>query len=177
MYALSLNEVPYAEREFIMDAAAKKTALHLFTYGLYAVTAKHGDTVSAMTVNWLTQASFDPPMVALAVEADSHSRTVIEASGEFAVNVYASEARGLAGRLGRTYAKHPEKVTEINTEPGPVTGSPLLLEALASIECRVTQQVPSGDHILFLAEVVEAKVMHEAGSPLTIKDAGFSYAG
>ena len=50
-----------------MDAALKKSALRLFTYGLYAVTAKHGDEVSAMTVNWISQASFDPPMIMLAV--------------------------------------------------------------------------------------------------------------
>jgi flavin reductase (DIM6/NTAB) family NADH-FMN oxidoreductase RutF len=159
-----------------MDTSAKKTVLRSFSYGLYAVTARHGAETSAMTVNWITQSSFDPPMVALAVEADSHSRKVIEAGGAFAVNVYESGGREFAGRLGMTFAKHPEKVNDLAARPGPVTGSPLLADALGWVECRVAGSLPSGDHVLFLAEVVEAGVNRE-GAPLTLKDAGFKYGG
>jgi flavin reductase (DIM6/NTAB) family NADH-FMN oxidoreductase RutF len=159
-----------------MDAALKKTVLRLFTYGLYAVTARHGDELSAMTVNWITQASFEPPMLALAVEHDSHSRRLIEASGAFAVNVYETGQRELAGRLGRTFAKHPEKAAEVSWKPGPATGSPVLDETLAWVECRVRGSLPAGDHIVFVAEVVEVGLNRE-GTPLTLKEAGFKYAG
>ena len=54
-----------------MDNALKKTVLRMFTYGLYAATAKHGSDVSIMTVNWLTQCSFEPPLLVLAVEGGS----------------------------------------------------------------------------------------------------------
>lgn len=159
-----------------MDAAAKKTVLKMFTYGLYLVTAKHEDEVSAMTVNWLNQSSFDPPLVTLAVEADSHSRNVIEASGAFAANIYDSSQRDLAGRFGMTWAKHPEKLNDLNGRSGPATGSPLLESALGWVECKVVRSMPSGDHVLFVAEVVEAGVNRE-GAPLTLKDAKFNYAG
>jgi len=101
-----------------MDTATKKTVLRMFTYGLYAVTARHGDEASAMTANWITQASFEPPLIALAVEADSHTRKVIEASGMFAVNIYETGQRELAGQLGKTWAKHPEKFDGVATRPG-----------------------------------------------------------
>ncbi len=159
-----------------MDNALKKTVLRLFTYGLYAVAAKHGDAVSLMTANWLTQCSFDPPMVALAVESDSHSRQVIEASGAFAVNLYESGQRELAGSLGRTFGKHPEKLSEVTWTPGPLTGSPLLATALGWVECKIVGSLPAGDHILFVAEVVEVGLNHE-GSQLTLKETGFKYAG
>jgi len=159
-----------------MDAALKKSALRLFTSGLYAVTAKHGDELSAMTVNWITQSSFDPPLIALAVEHDSHSRQVIEASGAFAVNVFESGQRELAGSLGRTFAKHPDKITGTDWTPGAATGSPVLAATLAWLECRVQSSTPSGDHILLIAEVVEAG-QHRAGTPLTIAEAGFKYSG
>jgi flavin reductase (DIM6/NTAB) family NADH-FMN oxidoreductase RutF len=159
-----------------MDTATKKTVLRLFTYGLYAVTAKHGDDVSAMTVNWIVQSSFEPPMLALAVEADSHSRQVIEAAGAFAVNVYETGAREFAGLLARTFAKHPEKLSDLDAHPGPATGSPLLNAALGWVECRVAGQAPSGDHVLFIADVVEAGLNRE-GTPLTLKETGFKYAG
>lgn len=159
-----------------MDTATKKTVLRLFTYGLYGITAKHGAEVSAMAANWITQVSFEPPLVMLAVEADSRTRGVIEGSGAFAVNVLETGAREFAGNLGRTSAKHPEKLQGLNTRPGPVTGSPLLEEALAWVECKVISQTPAGDHILFIAEVVELGLNRE-GTPLTLKETGFKYAG
>ena len=159
-----------------MDTALKKTVLRMFTYGLYAVTAKHGDEVSMMTVNWITQASFDPPMLALAVEHDSHSRKIIEASGALVVNLYDSTQRELAGHLGMTFAKHPDKQTELAWTPGPVTGSPVLDATLGWVECKVVSQTPAGDHILVIAEVVDVG-QHREGTPLTLKEAGFKYAG
>ena len=159
-----------------MDEAIKKTVLRMFTYGLYAVTAKHGDEMSVMTANWITQSSFTPPTVALAVESDSHSRRIIEASGAFAVNVYEIEQREIAGKLGRTWAKHPEKLEGIAWRPGPLTGSPVLETALGWVECQMVGNLSSGDHILYVANVVEVGLNHE-GTPLTLKEAGFKYAG
>jgi flavin reductase (DIM6/NTAB) family NADH-FMN oxidoreductase RutF len=159
-----------------MDNALKKTVLRMFTYGLYAVAARHGGMMSAMTVNWITQCSFDPPMLMLAVETDSHSRQVIEASGAFAASIYETGQRELAGKLGMTTAKHPGKTEGLNWNSGPATGSPLLDSALGWVECKVVNSLPAGDHILFVAEVVEVGLNRE-GTPLTLKETGFKYAG
>ncbi len=159
-----------------MDPAIKKTVLRLFTYGLYAVTSTHGEEVSAMTANWISQVSFDPPLLALAVQHDSHSRQVIEAGGVFAVNVFESGQRDQAGMLGRKYAKHPEKLGELGSKPGPATGSPVLDLALGWVECRVTGSLPAGDHVLFVGEVIEAGLNRE-GTPLTLQETGFKYFG
>lgn len=159
-----------------MDTALKKTVLRLFTYGLYAVTARHGDEVGLMTANWIVQSSFDPPMLALAAEADSRTRRLIEAGGTFAVNVYETGQRELAGQLGRTFAKHPEKQGDVAWKPGPATGSPLLDAALGWVECKVAGSLPSGDHVLYVADVVEVGLNRE-GAPLTLKETGFKYAG
>jgi flavin reductase (DIM6/NTAB) family NADH-FMN oxidoreductase RutF len=61
-------------------------------------------------------------------------------------------------------------------QAGPATGSPLLGAGLAWVECQVRATLPAGDHILFLAEVVEVGLNRE-GEPLTLKEAGFRYAG
>jgi flavin reductase (DIM6/NTAB) family NADH-FMN oxidoreductase RutF len=159
-----------------MDNALKKTVLRMFTYGLYAVTARHGADLSLMTANWLTQCSFEPPLLMLAVESDSHSRQVIEGSSAFAVNLYESGQRELAGSLGRTFGKHPEKLSSVTWQPGPLTGSPLLASAMAWVECHIVSSLPAGDHIVFVAEVVEVGLNRE-GAPLTLKEAGFKYAG
>ena len=159
-----------------MDSGLKKTVLRMFTYGLYAVTARHGAEVSMMTANWLTQCSFEPPMLMLAVESDSHTRQVIESSGAFAINIYENGQRDLAGDLGRTFRKHPEKIDEVTWQPGPLTGSPRLDSALAWAECKIVSSMPAGDHILFVTEVVEVGLNRE-GVPLTLKETGFKYAG
>src|SRR5437764_9482304 len=65
-----------------MDEAAKKTVLRLFPYGLYAVTVKHSGEEHGMTANWVTQASFDPPMVVVAVENTSKTIGMIRDRSE-----------------------------------------------------------------------------------------------
>jgi flavin reductase (DIM6/NTAB) family NADH-FMN oxidoreductase RutF len=159
-----------------MDAAAKKTVLRLFSYGMFAVTIKDDDQAHGMLANWITQISFEPPMLALAVEHDSHLRTLIDMHGMFAINVLETGQRELAGQLGKSYTKHPDKFKDIAWKPGPATGSPLLEAALGWVECRVTEELITGDHILYISEVVEAGVNRE-GTPLTLKETGFRYAG
>ncbi len=159
-----------------MDATAKKTMLRMFTYGLYAVTAKDGEGGHGIAANWLSQVSFEPPMLAMAIEGDSHMRRLIDMHGAFVVNVLESGQRELAGQLGKTFAKHPEKMRDILWKPSPLTASPILTVALGWVECRVKEEVPIGDHILYTAEVVEAGVLRE-GVALTLKETGFRYFG
>lgn len=159
-----------------MDEAAKRTVLRMFTYGMHAVTAAHGGEVAMMTANFVTQTAFTPPHVAVAVEVDSKTHRLIEASRAFAVNVFESGQRELAGQLGRKSAKSPDKVQGVAWRPGPATGSPLLEACLGWVECRVTGWLPSGDHTVYVAEVVAAGVNRE-GMPLTMAEAGFRHAG
>lgn len=60
-----------------MDANTKKQALRLFTYGLFAVSCADPGNVNIFTANWITQASFEPPLLALSVENDSKSLSMI----------------------------------------------------------------------------------------------------
>jgi flavin reductase (DIM6/NTAB) family NADH-FMN oxidoreductase RutF len=67
-----------------MDANAMKAALRMIAYGIYILTAKGGDgTVAAATVNWVTQTSFDPPLVAVGVKADSSAYATVKGAGNF----------------------------------------------------------------------------------------------
>ena len=160
-----------------MDAAAKKTVLRHFPYGLYAVTVASGGEEHGMTANWLTQASFDPPMVVVAVENTSKTIGMIRDAHHFAVNLLQESQRELAGKLGRTSEQAPHKLKGVRTKPGPVSGAPVLAEALGWLECRLVTTLPAGDHTLVLGEVVEAGVEHEGAQPLTLQAAGFKYSG
>ncbi len=68
-----------------LDPQAKKTVLRHVSYGLYAVTAAHDGDRGVFTANWLTQVSFEPPLLAVSVERDSSTLPLLRASGVFAV--------------------------------------------------------------------------------------------
>ncbi|HEV8191685.1 MAG TPA: flavin reductase family protein [Ktedonobacterales bacterium] len=158
-----------------MDESARKEALRLFTYGLYAVTCGDDSKRNAFTANWISQVSFDPPLVVVSVENDSVSLPIIRTTARFAVNVFGAEQRDLAGRLGKSYSKHPDKLEGLQWDVGQ-TGCPVLLDTLAYAECEVESETPAGDSTLVLGRVVGAHVLRK-DEPLTMLAAGFKHAG
>ncbi len=159
----------------MLDAAAKKSVLRLFTYGLYIVTCRHGDDANAFTANWLSQASFEPPIVVLSIENASASLPMIRQSGYFGVNVLPSGARDLAGRFGRSRLKVGDKLSGPDYRDG-AQGLPILDAALGFVACRVLGELPAGDSTLVSGEVVAAELLRE-GEPLTMREAGFRHSG
>lgn len=158
-----------------MDPTLKKQVLRTFTYGLYAVSCADEGEVNIFTANWLTQVSFDPPLLAVSVENITKSLPMILRSRKFTVNVLRSGARELAGKLGKSALQHPDKLATIQYEPGP-NGCPILQDALAWVTCEVRHSVEAGDSTLIVAEVVGVGMLGE-GQPLTMADAGFRHAG
>lgn len=158
-----------------MDPKAKKAALELFTYGLYVIGTHSGDQKHAVMVNWLTQASFDPPLVALALMKEALSTEMVAATGDFSVNIPAADHLEFA----KTFIKRP--VREGNRLAGyefytQTTGAPIFKNALAFVECKVVATVDRGDHLIFVAEVVDAGV-HREGEPLALRGTKMHYAG
>ena len=153
----------------------RKAALRMFTYGLYAMTVPDGATVHGATVNWVTQTSFDPPMLSLSVEKGSRSLELVRSHGVFAINVFGHDQIELAGRLGRNWAKAPNKSQGVQFEVRS-SGTPLLSEALGYVECRVVREVDSGDSVVLVGEVVDGAQRHD-GVPLTMAASGFRHAG
>lgn len=156
-------------------AAARRAALRLLTYGLYAVTFRHGEERTAFTANWLTQVSFDPPLLALSVENDSHSIGLLRASGGFTVNVLPRGAADVAGTLGRRYVTDPQKLSRVEWDDGP-SGRPVLRQALAAIECAVVSSLTAGDSTIFVAGI-EGALLLGMGEPLQMSDTPYKHAG
>src|SRR5256886_16556105 len=98
------------DRGHMMDASTKKKVLRTFTYGLYAVGCANEGEVNIFTANWLTQVSFDPPLIAVSVENASKSLPMILRSRKFTVNVLRSGDRELAGTLGKSALRQPDKL-------------------------------------------------------------------
>jgi len=162
-----------------MDPNVKKTALRMIPYGLYVLTAQRQDgSLAAATVNWVTQVSFAPPLVAVGVKADSQAHAVIKDARAFALNVLGKGQQALA------YAFFKPAEVKAGTLSGQryragATGAPILDATPAYVECRLAQTVEIGDHSVFVGEVVEAGVATPpAGRPddatLWLRDLGAS---
>ncbi|MDE2007613.1 MAG: flavin reductase family protein, partial [Rhodospirillales bacterium] len=80
-----------------MNTDAKKTVLRMIPYGIYVLTAADGKGgIAAATVNFVTQTSFAPPLVALGVKADSGAYAAVKAGGRFALNMLGKAGKGSA---------------------------------------------------------------------------------
>jgi flavin reductase (DIM6/NTAB) family NADH-FMN oxidoreductase RutF len=158
-----------------MDPTIKKQALRMFTYGLYIVMCREGEEVNGFTANWLTQASFEPPLLAVSIENDAKSLPMILNSQHFTVNVLRTGQRELAGALGKSAYKHPKKLAGIDYTVNE-QGYPILSVALSWVACEVRQTMPAGDSTLVIAEIIDAGVIAK-GEPLTMTETGFRHAG
>ncbi len=167
--------MPEVTDQIALDPVAKKTVLRLLTYGLYAIGVARGEDRNMFTANWLTQVSFDPPLLALSVENNSHSIDLIAETGVFTVSVLGEDQRDVAGLLGKRWNLRPNKIDEVQTRPG-VTGGPILEDALGAVECRVIGSMPAGDSTVLIAEVIVAEAIR-GGTPLSMASAGFRHAG
>ena len=129
-----------------LDQGAKKTILRHVTYGLYAVTAAHAGERGVFTANWLTQVSFEPPLLALSVERDSSTLSLIRASGRFAVCPLAAGQRDLAGALGRPKARVGDKFAAYDLETREsAAGVPVLADALGYVVCETRGELEAGE--------------------------------
>jgi flavin reductase (DIM6/NTAB) family NADH-FMN oxidoreductase RutF len=144
-----------------MDANHKKTALRMIPYGLYVLTAQGKDgSRTAATVNWVTQASFEPPLVVVGVKADSNAKTVIGSSGNFALNFLGKGQQGIAYGFFKSVESDDRQIGGQPYRPGS-TGSPILEATAAFVECRVVETIERGDHAIVVGEVVDAGVSTE----------------
>ena len=158
-----------------MDPAAKKKALRLLSYGLCVATSRDDTGPAAGTVNWISQSSFTPPLVMVAIKADSGLHRAVAASRIFAVHIVGKSQKELATAFFRGAELAGDKLNGYAVETGQ-TGAPLLLAPPAWFECRVVNEVRGGDHTIFVGEVVDAGVRSDEEA-LTLRETGFAYGG
>ncbi len=141
-----------------MDPNQKKTTLRMIPYGLYVLTAQAADgTRAAATVNWVTQASFEPPLVVVGVKTDSQTYATLRAAGSFALNMLGKDQADVAYAFFKPAESDDRAIGGHSYRPG-TTRSPILDTAPAFVECRVGEIVEKGDHAIVVGEVIEAGV-------------------
>jgi len=161
--------------EATLDASAKKVLLRKIPHGVFICGVAEGDEVNGFTASWVTQGSFEPPLVVMAVRADSTSNGMIQRTGRFSLNVLAADQKDLAAVFFK-----PQKAVGGRFDAAPFSlgalGLPILTEALGAVECQVVGQVAHGDHTVFVGEVKQA-VLHRDGDALELAGTGWQYGG
>ena len=160
-----------------MDQDAKKFALRMIPYGLYVLTGESKDgKVAAATVNWVTQTSFEPPLIVVGVKVDSGAHEIIKETGAFGLNILSKEQQSIAVAFFKTTVKDGSKINGEEYRSGS-TGSPILINTKAYMECSLIETVEKGDHSVFIGEVKDAGVNgitdgRPDAATLTLKDLG-----
>jgi flavin reductase (DIM6/NTAB) family NADH-FMN oxidoreductase RutF len=138
-----------------VDVAELKQVLARRATGVAVVTARDGDVIHGMTVSAFTEVSLAPPLVLVCADQASNTHPVIAQGGVFALNVLAQDQAALSEWFAskRTETRRFEGV---EYETG-VTGAPLLLGTVATLDCRVRAAHEAGDHVIYVGEVVDLR--------------------
>jgi len=123
------------------------------------VTSAHAGAANIMAAAWSMPLDFSPPKVAVVIDRNTRTRELVEASGEFALNVPSRQIAKETLAVGSATGKEIDKFRELRlaTFSGEKIGAPLLEGCLGWLECRVIPEPHiQGSYDLFLGEVVAA---------------------
>jgi len=150
--------------------------LRQIPYSIFAigVGATPGDQ-NAFIASWVTQCSFEPALIAVAIRKGAISKEQVDKDRVFTVNLLGKNQTDLARQLVKPQHRVGNKLDQISYFEE-MTGAPILKDATAFIECRVVSTTDTGDHNLFVGEVVNAGQSIDKDL-LSCSDIGWIYAG
>lgn len=176
---------PYPERVGDDDAARedydklRRRVLWTMPSGLYVLGSRAGDERNLMTINWVTQVSFDPKLVGVGIEKTAVTHRLVADGGVFSVNLIGRDDRTIVRKFTKPCAWDPEASTlnGFGVHDG-ASGAPILDQAAAYVDCRVHQPVDVGGHTFFIGEVIDAAFHGDEDTPmLRMEDTRMSYGG
>jgi flavin reductase (DIM6/NTAB) family NADH-FMN oxidoreductase RutF len=159
-----------------MEEQTRSEVLKTIPYGFYitGVVGSNGEA-NGFTTNWVSQVSFSPQQLVVAVSKGHHSHDLIEDSGVFSLSFLDTGQEDLARKFTEAL-KHEDGAVGGSPYTTGQTGAPLFEEAFAHLECRVVDKMEAGDHTVYLGEVVAADLRRPADI-LTDLDTPMEYGG
>jgi flavin reductase (DIM6/NTAB) family NADH-FMN oxidoreductase RutF len=163
----TLNAPPMAELHH-PDPSLYRDVMGAFPTGVTVMTLATGEGQRlGVTASSFNTVSLDPPLILWSLALKAPSLQAFRATDHFAVNILAEDQRHVALQFARPAE---DKFAGIATATGQ-TGAPLIVGALAHVECRTVARYPGGDHEIMLAEVVTLR--RRDGAPLVFQRGSF----
>ncbi len=155
-----------------MDPTLEK-ALGTLTYGLYIVTVSAGTERNAMPASWVSQVSYDPPRIMVAVKKTRRTHRMLANAGAFGLMVVQKgrESEFASYKGEDSEGKFKDKIVAVAEG-----GAPLLPDYMTVFDLKLVDTVDAGDHTLFIGEVLSAG-LSAPGVPATTLDYGKTYIG
>jgi len=144
--------------EITLDELELRRVLGRFVTGVTVVTADVVGAPLGLTANSFTSVSMKPPLVLFCVHSSSRARAGLQQAGSFAINILGVDQEHVSRQFARTWES---RFTGVPFRPGR-TGAPILVNAMAYLECRTTAEVEGGDHLIVLGEVLEFGILRDA---------------
>jgi flavin reductase (DIM6/NTAB) family NADH-FMN oxidoreductase RutF len=153
-----------------VSAAEFRTTLRHFPAGVTVVTARDRQGAPyGLTVSAFASVSLAPPLVLVCIDHAATAYPALLETGWFAVNMLGKSQEHLSRRFAASIS---DKFVGIGYRQGPC-GLPLLDDVVASLECRVTERYPGGDHTIFIGQVESTTVT--GGPPLLYFAGGYHH--
>ena len=109
-------------------------------------------------IAWVMPTSFNPPKIAISVGLGRYSHKLIEETKEFVVNIPTANLLEKIRFCGSVSGKSLDKFKEsgLTSQPAKKVKPPIIVECVAHLECKVSHQTTTGDHTIFVGDIVEA---------------------
>jgi 3-hydroxy-9,10-secoandrosta-1,3,5(10)-triene-9,17-dione monooxygenase reductase component len=138
--------------EAIAAARQFRDVLGRFASGVTVVTSMSGGAPVGLTCQSFSSVSLNPPLVLFIPAKTSRAWPAIQRSGRFCVNFLAADQAELSNQMA---SKGADKFAGVAWEPAPGTGSPVIRDTLAYVDCQIHQVHEAGDH-----HIVVGRVLH-----------------
>ncbi|HML20699.1 MAG TPA: flavin reductase family protein [Aggregatilinea sp.] len=147
------------------SAEQYKDIMAQWASGVTVVTTTCGSEVHGLTVSSFTSVSLTPPLVLVSIGNELETRTCLEQSGVFAVNLLGTDRIEWGLRFAGMIPGVTDRFAGINWRTA-VTGSPILPGVLGWLDCEIRYAYPGGDHTIFVGEVLHGEALRAPGEPL-----------
>lgn len=144
------------------DAREFRTTLGQFASGVVVATGCLEGEPAGFAAQSFTSLSLEPPLVALCPARSSRSWPKLRDSGSFCINILSESQRAVSELFARTGI---DKFADLQWRPG-ITGSPVLADALAYVDCELREEHDAGDHTIAVGRVRDLGVLDAAAGPL-----------
>ncbi len=149
-------------------------ALGRVASGMFVITARQGDSETGMLASWVQQCSFSPPQLSVALKKGREIADWLPIGAPFVVNILDDTETDMIIHFGRGFSGKEPAFTDLEVER--VDGRPpVLKDALAFLECRVTARHETGDHELVIGQIVAGRLLAEGHPMVHIRKSGAHY--
>ncbi len=143
--------------------ARTEQALGRLVGSLCIVTTQRQELKGAMVASWVSQATFNPPGLTVAVAKERAIESLLPIGSNFALNILEEGKHiELMKHFLKPFAPGEDRFANLDSQEGE-NGSPILSSALAYVECQVNNRIECGDHWVLYAIAENGKLLSDTG--------------